>query len=78
MEEYPEYIQVGDEEFELGKPDFAGACFGFNVTPRKNMSPLLTMFVEDDGCWHKKTSFDASWADDIIEQLQAVKKEHKV
>ena len=74
MEEDESRIQTDDGSFVPGQPMCAGDCFGFNVTPRKNASPLVTMFVEDDGLWHKKSSFDIHWVDDIITQLTEVKK----
>lgn len=75
-----ELVVIQDEfgEFNPGKPMFAGACFGFNVTTREMAAPLVTMFVEDDGCWHQMDSFDSSWIDDIVTQLVRVKKEYNV
>ena len=80
MEEQ-EYIQLEPQEkFVLGRPDFAGSCFGYSLRPRTKDkdgtdSPLVYMYVEDDGFWHLKVMFDAYWVDDQIAQLTKVKKE---
>lgn len=74
MSEEYESIQSSEGDFHPGKPQYAGDCFGFNVTQRTNANPLVTMFVEDDGLWHMKQSFDIHWIDDIIGQLMLVKK----
>lgn len=63
-------------EFVPGCPDFAGGCFGISVEMRTKEShgtdsPLYHLYVEDDGYWHHKTSFDRLWANDLIAQLNA-------
>ena len=73
MEEELVYIQLATGELELGKPQFAGSCFGYNIEPREKYAPLIVPYVEDDGMWFRKNSFDSSWLTEQIEQLTKVK-----
>jgi hypothetical protein len=69
-------IQTREGEFVPGKPMYEGGCFGFNVELRKEYSPLVTVFVEDDGLWHRKETFDIHWIDDFLAQLTQIKKDY--
>lgn len=72
MEEM-EQKQVGRDEFEEGRPEFAGDCFGFDLDKSEPGNPQLTMYVEDDGTWFIKAQFASFWIDDIQTQLQKAK-----
>lgn len=68
-------------EFVHGQPDFTGKLFGLEIQKRSKEadhtdSPLVHLYVEDDTFWHWKTSFDIFWLDDLIEQLQEIKRQH--
>ncbi len=43
-----------------------GQLFGTRITPREGMSPLVTLYVEDDELWHVMGSFDQLWIPDLL------------
>lgn len=43
-----------------------GSLFGMKVIPRKDCSPLIELYIEDDGLWHYKCSFDSAWLKELI------------
>lgn len=69
--------------FEKDKFDkiILGKCFGVGIEHRTNdkgqpIGDLLTLLVEDDGCWHLTTTvFDEFWINDIIDVLRKALKE---
>lgn len=55
-----------DEEYM----DFTSDIFGVIVQKRKNINPLIRLYVEDDDNWHFNMEFDACWIPDVIKVLK--------
>lgn len=52
-----------------------GHCelFGFTITKRKGLSPLVTLYIEDDENWFPKLSFDVFWISDLEKMIKLLK-----
>ena len=53
------------------------ACHAVRIIPRKGMNPLFEILGEDDGqlfTYDHQVSFDISWTDGLIKQLEDAKK----
>lgn len=67
---------------QVGDMDVVGGLFGITLEQRpphngKQINPLVTLFVEDDGVLHEKASFDAAWLGDLIHVAMLAKEKLK-
>lgn len=53
---------------------YGGDCFAVEVRQRaETKSPLVVVYIEDDGNWFEKMSFDFAWLPELIELLEVAK-----
>lgn len=71
------YLKILKQDYNIiydGK-----ACHAFKIIPRANSNPLIQLFTEDDGFLHATDiTFDAYWAQPLINNLQSAIKEINV
>jgi hypothetical protein len=55
------------------RPKYSGDLFGFDFLPDvEPRGEVVGLFVEDDGFWHLKMTFNKHWLPDLLENIEDI------
>lgn len=58
-----------DEPYRAEDLDYAGTIVGYKIEQRKNTTPLVRFYIEDDEYWSESFVLDISWTRDLKKMI---------